>query len=66
MERSRLGQVFILLGSILFFISLFVILLQFNQYLISLFAMFISVVLIAIGFAYVKDTADSIEVSDSE
>lgn len=66
MERSRLGQVFILIGAILFVILLFVILLLFNQYMISLFALFISVVLIAIGFAYVMDTDESIEVSDTE
>ena len=54
MERSRLGLVLILIGAILFVISLFVVLLQFNLYLISLFSMFISVVLIAIGFAYTR------------
>ena len=54
MERSRLGLVLILLGVILFVISLFVILLLFDFYLISLFAMFASVMIIAVGFAYTK------------
>ena len=54
MERSRIGLVLILVGIILFFISLLVVLLQFDFYLPSLFAMFISVVMIAIGFAYTR------------
>ena len=61
MERSRLGLVFILVGVILFVISFFV-LLSFNDlYLHSLFAMFLSVVLIAIGFAYAKGVDSSID-----
>jgi hypothetical protein len=54
MERSRLGLVLILLGAILFIISLFVILLPSDLYLISLISMFISVVLIAVGFAFTR------------
>lgn len=54
MERSRLGQVLILLGAILFVISLFIILPVFYLYLISLLTMFLSVVLIAVGFAFTR------------
>ncbi len=61
MERSRLGLVFILIGAILFVISLFVFLLQYDLYLISLFVMFLSVILIAIGFAYAKGVDSSID-----
>ena len=64
MEQSRLGMVMIIIGAILFVISLFVVLLQFNFYLISLFAMFISVVLIAIGFAYTRGLENSIDTSE--
>ncbi|TFH06839.1 MAG: hypothetical protein E4H14_09875 [Candidatus Thorarchaeota archaeon] len=64
MEQSRLGLVLIVMGAILFFISLFIILLQFDIYLVSLLAMFISVVLIAIGFAYTKSHDNSIDNSE--
>lgn len=64
MERSRLGKVFILIGAILFVFSLFIVLLQFNLYLISLFAMFFSVVIIAIGFAYAKGIESSTSTPD--
>ena len=61
MERSRLGLVFILIGAILFVISLFVLLFQEDLYLFSLFVMFLSVILIAIGFAYAKGVDSSID-----
>lgn len=61
MERSRLGLVFILVGVILFVISFFVLLSFTDLYLHSLFAMFLSVVLIAIGFAYAKGVDSSID-----
>ncbi len=61
MERSSLGSIFILIGLILFVISLFVLLSYTDLYLFSLFAMFLSVVLIAIGFAYAKGVDSSIE-----
>ena len=61
MERSRLGLVFILIGAILFVASIFVLLLYSELYLISLFTMFLSVVLIAIGFAYAKGVDSSID-----
>ncbi|MHA1928115.1 MAG: hypothetical protein ACTSV2_06015 [Candidatus Thorarchaeota archaeon] len=61
MERSRLGLVLILIGAILFVISLLVLLLYNDLYLLSLFTMFISVVLIAIGFAYAKGVDSSID-----
>ncbi len=61
MERSRLGLVFILLGAILFVISFFVLLSYTDLYLLSLFIMFLSVILIAIGFAYAKGVDSSID-----
>jgi len=61
MERSRLGLVFILIGVILFVISLLVLLSFTDLYLHSLFAMFLSVILIAIGFAYAKGVDSSID-----
>lgn len=61
MERSRLGLVFILVGVILFVISFFVLLSFTDLYLHSLFAMFLSVVSIAIGFAYAKGVDSSID-----
>jgi membrane protein implicated in regulation of membrane protease activity len=61
MERSRLGLVLILIGAILFVISLFVLLLYNDLYLFSLFTMFLSVILIAIGFAYAKGVDSSID-----
>ena len=64
MERSRLGLVLILIGVILFFISLFIILHLPGFYLISLFVMFISVVSIAIGFAYTRSNDSSNDTSD--
>ena len=61
MERSRLGLLLILIGVILFVISLIFVLLYFDLYLISLFAMFVSVVMIAIGFAYTKGLDNPVE-----
>ena len=61
MERSRLGLVFIFIGAILFVISFFVLLSYTDLYLLSLFIMFISVILIAIGFAYAKGVDSSID-----
>lgn len=61
MEHSRLGLVLILIGAILFVASFFVLLLYSELYLISLFTMFFSVVLIAIGFAYAKGVDSSID-----
>ena len=51
MEKSRLGIVFIFAGVILFIVSLFVTLPIPSLYLISLFSLLISVILIAVGFA---------------
>lgn len=61
MERSHLGSVFILIGAILFIISLFVLLSYSDLYLLSLFVMFLSVILIAIGYAYAKGVDSSID-----
>lgn len=66
MERSRLGLVFILLGAILFVISFFVLLSYTDLYLLSLFIMFLSVILIAIGFAYAKGVDSSIDYSTND
>ena len=66
MERARLGLSLIVLGSIIFVVSLFVLLLQFNFYLVSLFMMFIAIILIAIGFAYAKGVDSSIDIPKTE
>jgi len=66
MERSRLGLIFILIGALLFVTSFFVLLLYSELYLGSLFTMFLSVVLIAIGFAYAKGVDSSIDFPSNE
>ncbi|MGY5873107.1 MAG: hypothetical protein RTV72_12730 [Candidatus Thorarchaeota archaeon] len=66
MERSRLGLIFILIGSITFVVSLIILLLQSDLYLVSLFAMFIAIVLIAIGFAYAKGVDSSLDIPSSD
>ncbi|MHA1863137.1 MAG: hypothetical protein ACTSWA_05155 [Candidatus Thorarchaeota archaeon] len=66
MERSRLGLIFILIGVLLFVTSFFVLLLYSELYLGSLFTMFLSVVLIAIGFAYAKGVDSSIDFPSNE
>jgi len=55
MEKSHLGIIFIILGAVLFIISLFLILPIPSFYLISLFGLLISVIMIAIGFAYSRN-----------
>jgi hypothetical protein len=55
MEKSRLGIIFIFIGVLLFIIFLFFVLPLPDYYLISLFGLLISVILIAVGFAYSRD-----------
>jgi len=55
MEKSHLGITSIFVGIILFIISLFFILPIPEYYLVSLFGLLISVILIAVGFAYSRD-----------
>ncbi len=66
MERSRLGLILILIGAILFVISLFVLLLYNDFYLFSLFAMFLAVILIAIGFAYARGVDSFIDYTSDD
>ena len=66
MERARLGLSLIVIGALMFVTSLFVLLLYSDFYLISLFLMFISIVLIAIGFAYAKGVDSSIDIPKAE
>ena len=61
MEQSSQGLLLIFIGVILFAISLFIVLLLLDLYLISLAAMFISVVVIAVGFAKTKSDDSTIE-----
>ena len=55
MEKSRLGIIFIFFGLILFIIFLFFVLPLPDYYLVSLFGLLISVIMIAVGFAYLRD-----------
>lgn len=64
MERFRLGLVLILIGVILFVITFITILLPLGLYLISLVAMFVAIVLIAIGFAYTRSNENSANSAD--
>jgi membrane protein implicated in regulation of membrane protease activity len=66
MERSHVGLACIFIGIISFVFSLFILLLQYDAYLVSLFIMFISVTLIAIGYAYAKGVDRSIDYSLDE
>ncbi len=54
MKKSNFGIISIFVGAILFIISLFYILPIPEYYIISLFGLLIAVILIAIGFAYMR------------
>lgn len=66
MERFQLGLIFILSGSLLFVISLLMLLMIQSLYLLSLFIMFLSVVGIAVGFAYAKGVDKSLDVPSDD
>lgn len=66
MRRFHFGLIFILSGSCFFVISLIVLLLVPVLYLLSLFIMFISVVEIAVGFAYAKGVERSLDIPSDD
>ncbi|MBN2228481.1 MAG: hypothetical protein JW779_02735 [Candidatus Thorarchaeota archaeon] len=54
MERARTGPILFVAGFLLFIVSLVILLQIPSLYLLSLFSMFMAVVLIAIGAAFTK------------
>jgi hypothetical protein len=64
MERKRSGPVLVIVGVVLLLVSLFV-LLSVN-YILSLFVMFGSVVLIGIGFAFAKGVDKTLDAPREE
>ncbi|TFG34292.1 hypothetical protein EU527_04070 [Candidatus Thorarchaeota archaeon] len=62
MQRSHLGIIFIITGSLIFIVSLVMLLNLSDLYLPSLFIMFISVVEIAVGFAYARGVDKSLDI----
>lgn len=61
MQPSNQGLALAIIGLILFLLSLFILLLVFDQYLISLLLMFISVVMIAVGYANTKKVDSEVQ-----
>ncbi|MHA2026579.1 MAG: hypothetical protein ACW98U_11835 [Candidatus Thorarchaeota archaeon] len=66
MDRRKFGPGFVVIGVVLFVSSLFVILPMPTLYLTSLFLMFVAVVLIGVGAAFVKDVDRNLDVPRDE
>lgn len=66
MERIKVGPGLIIIGIILFFVSLFVILPIPAFYLASLFSMFVAVVMIGVGAAFAKGVDSSLDIPSDE
>ncbi|MFW9813657.1 MAG: hypothetical protein ACFFF9_14450 [Candidatus Thorarchaeota archaeon] len=62
MERKKTGPGLVVIGIILFLLSLFVLLPSPGFYLASLFMMFVSVVLIGIGAAFAKGVDSNLDI----
>lgn len=62
MERKKVGPGLILIGAVLFILSLFVLLPIPTLYLASLFLMFIAVILIGVGAAFAKGVDSSLDI----
>ena len=62
MERKKVGPGLVVVGIILFLVSLFLLLPSPGLYLASLFMMFVSVVLIGIGAAFAKGVDSNLDV----
>ncbi len=62
MERKNVGPGLILIGAVLFVLSLFVLLPIPTLYLASLFLMFIAVILISVGAAFAKGVDSSLDI----
>ncbi len=66
MYRKKIGILLIILGLVLFVVSLFYILPIPDLYIFSLFMMFIGVVLIGIGAAFAKRADKSLDIPKDE
>lgn len=66
MERRKVGPGLIVIGILLFIVSLFIILPNPIFYLASLFAMFVAVVLIGVGAAFAKGVDSSLDIPSDE
>ena len=66
MERKKVGPGLILIGAILFVLSLFVLLPIQSFYLASLFVMFIAVILIGVGAAFLKGVEGSLDMPSDD
>ena len=64
MERKKVGPGLILIGAVLFVLSLLVLLP--TLYLASLFMMFIAVILIGVGAAFAKGVDSSLDIPPEE
>lgn len=66
MERKKVGPGLIIIGAILFIVSLWIILPISPFYLASLFALFVSVVLIGVGTAFAKGVDKTLDMPRSD
>ncbi len=66
MRRNQLGLILIIIGFFQFIISLIMLLSFSYLYIITLFIMFLSVIEIAVGFAYAKGVDSSIDTPKDE
>lgn len=66
MQRSQLGLIFIVAGFLEFIIALIILLTISFLYIVSLFIMFVSVIEIAVGFAYAKGVEHSLDIPSDD
>ncbi|MHA1949001.1 MAG: hypothetical protein ACXAAO_02655 [Candidatus Thorarchaeota archaeon] len=66
MERRKVGPGLIVIGILLFFVSLIIILPIPSLYLASLFSMFVAVVLIGVGAAFTKGVDSSLDIPSED
>ena len=66
MERRKVGPGLIVIGILLFLVSLIIILPIASLYLASLFSMFVAVVLIGVGAAFAKGVDSSLDVPSED
>jgi membrane protein implicated in regulation of membrane protease activity len=62
MDRKTIGLLLTIFGIILFFVTLFFILPLPDLYIISLFVMFVAVVLVGIGAAFARGVESSLDI----
>ena len=66
MRRSQLGLILIVAGFLQFVFSLILLVMISSLYIISLFIMFLSVIEVAVGFAYAKGVDSSLDIPNDE